>query len=453
LFEKVRKGQVRVLMGSTDKMGTGTNVQDKLIALHDLDCPWKPSELEQREGRIVRQGNKNPEVNIYRYVTESTFDTYLYQTIENKQKFISQIMTSKSPLRSCELEDEKVLSYAEIKAICTGDERIREKINLDIEVARLRILKSGYQNNLYSLDDELNKTLPKELGRSRSLVCNYEADVAQVSSTKTKEFSTMVVMGNAFTGNSDKVKAGEAIIEICKHNEKSQSMNDLEIGEYRGFKMLLSFSAPNNEYTLTLKNNGMHTVKLGDSAIGNLTRIENVLNGITEKLDNEINNLYSLVEQDDNIREELKKPFSNEKELTEKSARLNELNIQLNLDVIQNDNIGLADIYDDEAETSQKGKNEKQNILMEAKKALGFQAIITNAQRNRTYEGAIVAVSENYTVQQTTGNNGILHELELLDDIDNIGINEEVIIKYDKEKQGEVIEKAAEEDHTEELEL
>ena len=455
LFEKVRKGHIRVLMGSTLKLGMGTNVQDKLIALHDLDCPWKPAELEQREGRIVRQGNKNPEVDIYRYVTEGTFDTYLYQTIENKQKFISQIMTSKNPLRVCEDVDDKVLSYAEIKALCTGDARIREKINLDIEVAKLRILKSDYLNTQYSLEDNLNIALPKEIGHSRSLISRYEADIAQMNSSRTKEFSTMIVMGNIFTGREDKVKAGEAISAICKSLGKSVSMDDMEIGKYRGFRMYLSKDAFDNEYTLALKNNAVHKVMLGGSAIGNIKRIDNTLNGIIDKLDTEKKHMDSLRKQAESIKEELKNPFSLEKELAAKSERLTELNIQLNLDKFQNETIELIDFDDGDIviPNEDEDRKEKLNIIKEAKMILGAEAIITNAQNNRVYEGKIVATSDHYAVQQTTGRNGIIHDIEKIKENAHLSVNhEKVTIKYDKNKHGEIPEKAFEKLNTEELE-
>ena len=456
LFENVRKGRVRVLIGSTAKMGMGTNVQDKLIALHDLDCPWKPAELEQREGRIIRQGNKNPEVDIYRYVTESTFDAYLYQTIENKQKFISQIMTSRNPLRTCEDVDEKMLSYAEIKALCTGDERIREKINLDIEVAKLRLLKSSYQNNLYNLEDYLNKTFPKEIGQSRSLISHYEADIDQVNSSWTKEFSTMIIMGNIYAGKDEKYKAGEAIIAVCKSIKNKTSVDNMEIGKYRGFRMWLSYSALDNEYTLTLKNNATHKVTLGDSALGNITRIENALNGIIEKLGIERKHMDSIEKNLENIKEELKKPFSLEKELETKLMRLNELNIQLNLDRFINENNKLRDANDGNIVALNENKyiKEKQNIIKEAKGILGIGVIITNAQKNQVYEGKIITVSEHYAIQQTTGSNGIIHELLEIKENGHMSINnKKVTIKYGKKKQADITEKTFGKLNSEELEL
>jgi hypothetical protein len=456
LFENVNKGQIRVLMGSTEKMGMGTNVQKKLIALHSLDCPWKPAEMEQRDGRIIRQGNLNPVVDIYRYVTESTFDAYLYQTIENKQKFISQIMTSKNPLRTCEEADKKVLSYAEIKAISVGDERIREKMNLDIEVAKLRLLKSDYQNTLYSLEDKSNKILPKEIGQSRSLISHYEVDIEQVNSTRTKEFFSMIVMGKIFSGKDEKSKAGEAIVAVCK-DEKNFNTDGMEIGKYRGFNMSLSFNAIDNEYTLTLKNKGSHHVTLGDSAIGNMTRIENALNGIPEKLQSERININSLLKQADSVREELRKPFYLEEELAAKSARLSELNIQLNLDKIQIEGFGEVDNGNNTIQTKdnieENLKKEKVIIMQEAKEILGARAIIVSAQKGWTYEGRIVAISEHYTIQQTAGKNAVIHEIQELNKDNFIIANGVATIKYDKKRQEDTIEKKHKDSNSEELDL
>ena len=454
LFDKVNRGEIRVLMGSTSKLGIGANVQGKLIALHELDCPWKPAELEQREGRIIRQGNKNPEVDIYRYVTESTFDAYLYQTIENKQKFISQIMTSKHPLRTCEDADEKVLSYAEVKAICIGDERIREKMSLDVEVAKLRLLKSDYQNTLFNMENQSNKILPKEIGQSRTAISNYEADIAQVNSTTTKEFSSMIVMGKVFAGKDEKVKAGEAIIAVCKEEKDKLKRDEIEIGKYRGFRMSLSYSAYDNEYTLTLKNKGSHTITLGGSATGNMTRIENALNGITEKLEYEKNHINSLFKQAENVREELRKPFALEEELAVKSTRLAELNIQLDLDNAQIENAGMADDGNNTGDkTEEEHYKEKLKIIQEARDVLGPKSIITNPQDGWTYEGRLVAVSEHYAVQQTARRGGVIHEIEELKNNGSRIANNEIRIKYDKSKQEETVENTIEKSDSEELDI
>jgi hypothetical protein len=335
LFAKVRKGQVRVLMGSTAKMGSGTNVQDKLIALHDLDCPWRPADLEQRSGRIIRQGNKNPEVDIYRYVTESTFDAYLYQTIENKQKFISQIMTSKNPARSCEDVDDSVLSYAEVKALCIGDPRIKEKMDLDIQVAKLRVLAGSHTSQQYQLQDKVLKYYPKEIETSKERVAGFKRDLATLAKYKPRmedaeeEFS-MTVSGRTFE-KDEKKEAGEAIIEACQAVRGVK--NAAKIGEYKGFTMTLGYSYVREKFELKLKADGVtHQVELSTSAAGNLTRIDNALEKIPERLEFAKESLADLEKQLENAKEELARPFPQERELKEKSARLAELDILLSMD-------------------------------------------------------------------------------------------------------------------------
>ena len=328
LFAKVRAGQVRVLLGSTAKMGAGTNCQDRLVALHDLDCPWRPGDLEQRSGRIVRQGNMNPDVHIYRYATEGTFDSYLWQTVENKQHFISQIMTSKSPVRSCEDIDEAALSYAEIKALCAGDPAIKEKMDLDVDVARLRLMKADHQSQQYRLEDRLLKYFPQEIERNRGFLEGFAKDQAIVDAhpLPEKDFIGMTVAGQTFTEAKD---AGEAILAACKtvHDEK-----DKLIGSYRGFTMNLMYNPFSSQYVLTLKGSMSHQVELGSDARGNITRIDNALASIPKRIQNVENKLNDLNQQMATAKSELGKPFPQEEELRSKSARLAELDAKLNLD-------------------------------------------------------------------------------------------------------------------------
>ena len=328
LFAKVRSGQVRVLMGSTFKMGAGMNVQDRLVALHDLDCPWRPGDLEQRSGRIIRQGNRNKEVHIYRYVTESTFDAYLWQTVENKQKFISQIMTSKSPVRSCEDVDETALSYAEIKALCAGDERIKEKMDLDVDVARLKLMKANHQSQQYKLEDSLLKKFPEEIEKSKGFISGLEADMKTLAAHPHPEdgFAGMTVKNDNLT---DKDNAGAALLEAFKD---VRGMEPVPIGTYRGFQMSLTLEDFGRDYVLTLKGQMTHRVTLGKDARGNLTRIDNALNAMPDRLQNVRNTLDATTAQMEAAKAELGKPFPQEEELRVKSARLAELNAELNID-------------------------------------------------------------------------------------------------------------------------
>jgi len=328
LFAKVRSGQVRVLMGSTFKMGAGMNVQDRLVALHDLDCPWRPGDLEQRSGRIIRQGNRNKEVHIYRYVTESTFDAYLWQTVENKQKFISQIMTSKSPVRSCEDVDETALSYAEIKALCAGDERIKEKMDLDVDVARLKLMKASHQSQQFRLEDNLLRHFPEQIRQNESFVEGFTADMQTLAGHPhpTDGFAGMEVKGDLLT---DKDNAGAAILEAFKD---AKGMEPVPIGSYRGFAMSLTVEDFGRDFVLTLKGKMNHRVTLGKDARGNLTRIDNALNAMPDRLQNVRNTLDALTAQMETAKAELGKPFPQEDELRTKSARLAELNAELNID-------------------------------------------------------------------------------------------------------------------------
>ena len=328
LFAKVRSGQVRVLMGSTFKMGAGMNVQDRLIALHDLDCPWRPGDLEQRGGRIIRQGNRNKEVHIYRYVTEGTFDAYLWQTIENKQRFISQIMTSKSPVRSCEDIDETALSYAEIKALCAGDERIKEKMDLDVDVARLKLMRASHQSQQYKLEDNLLRYFPEQIEAAKNTISGLETDMQTVAAHPhpTDGFAGMEVKGDLLT---DKDNAGAALLEAFKEVKDSEPV---PVGSYRGFQTALTAEGFYMDCILTLKGQMSHRVELGKDARGNLTRIDNVLNAIPARLNSQKVYLENLYAQMEAAKTELGKPFPQEEELRVKSARLAELNAELNID-------------------------------------------------------------------------------------------------------------------------
>ena len=328
LFSKVRVGQVRVLLGSTAKMGAGTNVQDRLIALHDLDCPWRPSDLQQRLGRIVRQGNENEEVEIYRYVTEGTFDAYLYQLVENKQKFIAQIMTSKAPVRVADDVDETALSYSEIKALATGNPLIIEKCNLDMEVARLNMLKASHLNQVYALEELVYRKYPEEITRLTERIEGYEQDVALVADhPKAQEgFCGMEVDGKHYTEKED---AGKAIIDVCTRMTGSDAVL---LGQYRGFSMVLAYDGMSNEYRITLKGTLSHTVTLGADVFGNITRLDNALENLPKALESEQAKLAETNAQLENARTELAAPFSREEELAEKTKRLKELNILLNMD-------------------------------------------------------------------------------------------------------------------------
>ena len=328
LFAKVRAGQIRVLMGSTQKMGAGTNVQDRLIALHDLDCPWRPSDLQQRLGRIVRQGNENEEVEIFRYVTEGTFDAYLYQLVENKQKFIAQIMTSKAPVRVAEDVDETALSYSEIKALATGNPLIIEKCNLDMEVAKLNMLKASYLNQRYSLEELVLREYPADIARITERIAGYEKDVALAAAhPKGQEsFCGMVIEGKQYAEKED---AGKAIIDVCS---KMTGSDAVLLGEYRGFSMVLAYDGISNEYRITLKGTLSHTVTLGADVFGNIARLDNALENLADNLQIEKSFLEETKGQLENARAELDTPFAREEELAEKTARLNELNILLKVD-------------------------------------------------------------------------------------------------------------------------
>ena len=329
LFGKVKSGQVRFLIGSTAKMGAGTNVQDRLIALHHLDIGWKPSDLEQREGRIIRQGNHNKKVHIFRYVTESTFDSYMWQLIENKQKFISQIMTSKAPVRSCEDVDEAALSYAEVKALATGNPAVKEKMALDVDVAKLKLLKANHMNNQYRLEDDIARNFPQQIAKLMEIIDSYKADIAHFSEhkiTDPEQFS-MEISGKVFT---EKKEAGAALLAVCKDIKSVDAAMD--IGSYQGFNMRIQFDSWSKEFILSVKHESVAKVRLGADALGNIIRINNLLESYPEKLAEAEQRLETVQEQMTNAKEEVGKPFTKEEELNQKLERLSELNALLNMD-------------------------------------------------------------------------------------------------------------------------
>ena len=336
LFGKVRSGQIRVLIGSTAKMGAGTNIQQRLIALHHLECPWRPADLQQREGRIIRQGNQNPEVDIYTYVTENTFDSYLYQMVEGKQKFIGQIMTSKSPVRSAEDIDETALSYAEIKALCTGNPLIKERMDLDIDVQRLRLLKANYLSQKYALEDKIAKYLPQEIRQHEQSIAGYEADMAHLAENTCPDadgFSPMVIENKGYT---TKKTAASAILEAC---QAMTSPDPVPLGAYRGFAMVVRFDSISREYRVTLSNKMSYTTALGTDLYGNIARLDNALAGIEAQRAAAREELENAKQQLATAREQVNRPFPQEDELKAKSARLDELNIALNLDKRDNEDL------------------------------------------------------------------------------------------------------------------
>jgi hypothetical protein len=328
LFAKVRNGETRVLLGSTAKLGAGTNVQDRLIAIHDLDCPWRPSDLEQRRGRLVRQGNMNERVEVYRYVTENTFDAYTWQLVENKQKFIGQIMTSKSPVRSAEDCDEQALSYAEIKALATGNPLIKERMDLDVEVSRLKMLKSDFLSQRYNLEDRVIQYYPQQIKLLEERVAGFEADTATAEANKPadKDSFTMTVRGVRL---AEKKNAGEAILAIT---EKMTSSDAVPLGSYRGFAMEMAFDTVSRDFQCILTGKLQHRVTLGSDALGNITRIDNALDGLPAKLADCQDRLANTRIQLDNAKTEAAKPFDKEDALQQKTERLAELDALLNMD-------------------------------------------------------------------------------------------------------------------------
>ena len=344
LFGKVRSGEVRVLIGSTQKMGAGTNAQRKLIALHHMDCPWRPSDLQQREGRIIRQGNENPKVDIYTYVTENTFDSYLYQLVEGKQKFIGQIMTSKSPVRSAEDIDETALSYAEIKALCSGNPQIKEKMDLDIEVQKLKLLRSNHMSQRYALEDKLIHSFPMQIASTRQMIDGLRSDMVLLKeNTHPNEdgFSPMMIDGRTFT---EKKAAGTALLDACN---TMTGTGPVPLGSYRGFQMTLCFDSFEKLFKISLQGALTYKVSLGTDVFGNIQRIDNLLESMPTQQIEYKEKLKNLEIQVENAKQEVAKPFSREAELKEKSARLDHLNILLNMDKRENE---IVDGVQDEGE-------------------------------------------------------------------------------------------------------
>ena len=355
LFAKVRSGQVRFLLGSTAKMGAGTNVQDRLIALHHLDVPWRPSDIEQQEGRILRQGNQNDKVKIFRYVTEGTFDSYSWQLIENKQKFIGQIMTSKSPVRSCEDVDEAALSYAEVKALATGNPYIKEKMDLDIQVSKLKLMKANHTSQKYRLEDNITQHYPHQIAVFKERIEGFTADMEKYAKNKPedKEQFFMQVGGKPYT---DKKEAGTAIIAMCKEIKGINASAD--VGEYLGFKLNVTFDSFNNKFVMNVKGAMSHPMEVGSDPLGNITRINNVLEAMPSQLEEAQMKLSNVKHQLETAKAEVDKPFPQEAELAEKLERLAELNSLLNMDEKGDDAIGM----DDEATEPEKPQEDVKKV-------------------------------------------------------------------------------------------
>ena len=368
LFAKVRSGQVRFLLGSTAKMGAGTNVQDRLIALHHLDVPWRPSDIEQQEGRILRQGNMNDKVKIFRYVTEGTFDSYSWQLIENKQKFIGQIMTSKSPVRSCEDIDEAALSYAEVKALATGNPYIKEKMDLDIQVSKLKLLKANHTSQRYRLEDNIAKHYPMQITALKERLEGYRADIQTYAAHKPvdKDAFSMKIGNRTYT---DKKEAGAALIDMCR-SAKQPNMA-VTIGEFQGFKMSVSFDSFFSKFTISLKGSLSHEVEIGADPLGNLQRLSNALEGMTGKMTDVEQKLSNVEHQLETAKVEVTKPFAQEQELAEKLERLAELNALLNMDE-KGDNA--LDMGDDEPD-DENGEQSAQAQEGEPDRAEDIQAV------------------------------------------------------------------------------
>ena len=355
LFAKVRSGQVRFLLGSTAKMGAGTNVQDRLIALHHLDVPWRPSDIEQQEGRILRQGNQNDKVKIFRYVTEGTFDSYSWQLIENKQKFIGQIMTSKSPVRSCEDVDEAALSYAEVKALATGNPYIKEKMDLDIQVSKLKLMKANHTSQKYRLEDNITQHYPHQIAIFKERIEGFTADMEKYAKNKPedKEQFFMQVGGKPYT---DKKEAGTAIIAMCKEIKGINASAD--VGEYLGFKLNVTFDSFSNKFVMNVKGAMSHPMEVGTDPLGNITRINNALEAMPTQLEEAQTKLSNVEHQLETAKAEVNKPFAQEAELSEKLERLAELNALLNMDEKGDDAIGM----DDEATEPEKPQEDVKKV-------------------------------------------------------------------------------------------
>ena len=371
LFAKVRAGQVRILMGSTPKLGAGTNVQDRLIALHHLDCPWKPSDLEQQEGRILRQGNQNEKVKIFRYVTENTFDAYMWQILENKQKFISQIMTSKSPVRACEDVDDTALSYAEIKALATGNPYIKEKMDLDVQVSKLKLLKANHTSQIYRLESDIAKNYPVQISALKERISGMQSDVSVVKNVdlQVSDSFSMNIGNIAYT---DKKEAGEAMIAACAGLKAVTTGG--KVGEYHGFTLSASYNLFANSFELTIKGKCSYKIEIGKDPLGNIQRIHNALSSIDKKLAESEQKLETVQQQLATAQEEVKKPFPKEIELNEKMERLSELNALLNMDekgnetILADEDIGTEKIPDRDASRKEEVRDADRNLQETADK-------------------------------------------------------------------------------------
>ena len=371
LFAKVRAGQVRILMGSTPKLGAGTNVQDRLIALHHLDCPWKPSDLEQQEGRILRQGNQNEKVKIFRYVTENTFDAYMWQILENKQKFISQIMTSKSPVRACEDVDDTALSYAEIKALATGNPYIKEKMDLDVQVSKLKLLKANHTSQIYRLESDIAKNYPVQISALKERIAGMQSDVSVVKNVDLQDNDSFSMnIGNV--AYMDKKEAGEAMIAACAGLKAVTTGG--KVGEYHGFTLSASYNLFANSFELTIKGKCSYKIEIGKDPLGNIQRIHNALSSIDKKLAESEQKLETVQQQLATAQEEVKKPFPKETELNEKMERLSELNALLNMDekgnetILADEDIGTEKIPDRDASRKEEVRDADRNLQETADK-------------------------------------------------------------------------------------
>ena len=357
LFAKVRSGQVRFLLGSTAKMGAGTNVQDRLIALHHMDVPWRPSDIEQQEGRILRQGNTNDKVNIFRYVTEGTFDSYSWQLIENKQKFIGQIMTSKSPVRSCEDIDESALSYAEVKALATGNPYIKEKMDLDIQVSKLKLIKANHTSQKYRLEDNIAKHYPQQIAVLKERIEGFQKDIATYQQDKPLDpeaFSMKI--GNV--QYADKKDAGVALVAMCK--EMTTTNEQVPIGEYMGMKLSVGFDSFNRKFVMNVKGQISHNLELGSDPLGNITRINNTLDAMVGQLEDSVQKLTNVEKQLENAKIEVTKPFAQESEMNEKLNRLLELNSLLNMDEKGDEGIDMDDEEVPQVKETEKASDKKE---------------------------------------------------------------------------------------------
>ncbi|MGL5436106.1 MAG: hypothetical protein ACRDBO_11990, partial [Lachnospiraceae bacterium] len=365
LFAKVRSGQVRFLLGSTQKMGAGTNVQDILIALHHLDVPWRPSDIEQQEGRILRQGNINPKVKIFRYITEGTFDSYSWQLIENKQKFISQIMTSKSPVRSCDDIDEASLTYAEVKALATGNPYIKEKMDLDIQVSKLKLLKANHTSQLYRLEDNIAKNYPQQITTMQERIAGYRKDIQTYQHNKPfdKDAFSMIVGNKVY---ADKKEAGAALIDMCREVKKTGMA--VSVGEYQGFKMSVTYDSFFTKFSVNLKGQLSHEVEIGVDVLGNIQRFNNALEAMSNKMSDMEQKLSNVERQLETAKVEVTKPFLQEHELYEKQERLSQLNALLNMDEKGDSAIGM------EGEAGEQSELDvgEQNVRLEPDKVVKF---------------------------------------------------------------------------------